>query len=279
MGKQKTYGEQMGILSYRLAGADATRAEKFMNALANDPKQAQVVLDYIKEVEDSASGYNLKLNGDGILDAVTVLETKSPELMENFKSSADIMEAILADRKALADDKVYYKTLQDASVTQKPSGQTLLDYDPIGTFDEKRKKAQLEVFAEKRDKILNAAKNSGALESITMDWGDGPLPLDATGIRTFQKAVGENLASFDQLYQYPQIMIPIMKEILDDSGSQNELEGFLTMNPSLTRTFIDIIPQASKDLLIQNSSDPQQIKEFDEVYGKGSAKFILDRRV
>ena len=279
MGKEKTYGEQMGILSYRLQGGDATRAEKFMNALANDPKQAQVVLDYIKEIEDSRSGAGFKLNANGILDAVSILETRAPELIENIKSSADIMEAILADKEVLADDKVYYQTLQDASVTQKPTGQTLLDYDPIGTFDEKRKKAQLEEFDKRRDSILNAAKNSGALKSITMDWGDGLQSLDADGITNFQKAVGLELASFGQLYQYPQIIIPIMKEILNDSESQNELEGFLTMNPSLTRTFIDAIPQASKDRLIENSSDPQQIREFDEVYGKGSAKFILDRRI
>lgn len=276
MGKEKSYGEQMGILSYRLAGADATRAEKFMSALANDPKQAQVVLDYIKEVESSRSGASFKLNGDGILDAVRILETKSPELIENFKSSADIMEAILSNKQSLADDKIYYQTLQDASVTQRPTGQTLIDYDSIGTFDDKIKKAQLEEVSTRRDSILNAAKNSGALKDVIIPYGGDNLPLNAENINTLQDSEKEGQFDFTQLYNIPEIILPLMKGILNDANQgQNELKDFFVMNPSLGRNFFNSIPITDLQDLMDGRTTSSN---FDTQYGSGAADFVISNR-
>lgn len=275
MGKQKTYGEAMGILSYRLQGGDATRTEKFMNALANDPKQAEVVLNYIKEVEDSRSGAGFELNANGILDAVSILETRAPELIENFKSSADIMEAILADREALADDKVYYQTLQDASVIQKPTGQTLIKYGAIPTYDDKVKKAQKDQFDGRLIDMLNSSKSESSLQNVTVNFGERDMPLTAENITIFQDAVNKNQASYNQLYNIPEIILPIIKGILDDSKSESELRDFLTMNPSIGRNFFNTIPlQEITDLIEGKTSS----SNFDTQYGLGAADFVISNK-
>ena len=277
MGKEKSYGEQMGILSYRLAGADATRAEKFMSALANDPKQAQVVLNYIKEVESSRSGAGFELTANGILDAVRILETKSPELIENFKSSADIMEAILSNKQSLADDKIYYQTLQDASVTQRPTGQTLIDYDSIGTFDDKIKKAQKEQFDDRLVSMLNASKSGNSLQNVTINFGQGDMVLNAENINTFQKAIKEGQADYSQVYNTPEIILPVMKGILDDSKSETELRDFLVMNPSLGVNFLTGIQNSTNgtnDLNALLVDRTMTDVDFDKEYGRGAAEYI-----
>ena len=280
MGKQKTYGEAMGILSYRLQGGDATRAEKFMNALANDPKQAEVVLNYIKEVEDSRSGAGFELNANGILDAVSILETRAPELIENFKSSADIMEAILADKEVLADDKVYYQTLQDASVIQKPTGQTLIKYGAIPTYDDKVKKAQKDQFDGRLIDMLNSSKSKSSLQNITINFGNQPdMPLTAENITIFQDAVNENQASYSQLYNTPEIILPIIKGILDDSKSESELRDFFTMNPSLGINFLTgINDSASGPNNIENLLNGSMTEtNFDKEYGLGAAEYVKSK--
>lgn len=279
MGKEKSYGEQMGILSYRLAGADATRAEKFMSALANDPKQAQVVLNYIKEVESSRSGAGFELTANGILDAVRILETKSPELIENFKSSADIMEAILSNKQSLADDKIYYQTLQDASVTQRPTGQTLIRYGAIPTYDDKVKKAQKEQFDDRLVSMLNASKSSRSLQNVTIPFGANQtgLTLDAEGIVIFQTAIKAGEADYSQLYNKPEIILPVMKGILDDSKSETELRDFLVMNPSLGVNFLTGIQNSTNgtnDLNALLVDRTMTDVDFDKEYGRGAAEYI-----
>jgi hypothetical protein len=134
-----TYTAEMTELSARVGDSDEGRS--FMQMMYIQPSKSKEVLKHIREWEKSQDG--LKLSPSGVLDIMRVIATGDKELLNSFKSNANILESVKG--RAILDDELYYGAIQDALVKPKYSeGFVAIDYDPIPNIDSTRIKTQNE---------------------------------------------------------------------------------------------------------------------------------------
>ncbi len=134
-----TYTAEMTELSARVGDSDEGRG--FMQMMYKQPSKSKEVLKHIREWEKSQDG--LKLSSSGVLDIMRVIATGDKELLNSFKSNANILESVKG--RAILDDELYYGAIQDALVQPKYSeGFIAIDYDPIPNIDSTRIKTQNE---------------------------------------------------------------------------------------------------------------------------------------
>ena len=254
MAKVPTYTGEMATLSARLGSSD--EAKVFMEAMYNDPSKAKDVLKYVRDVEKETG---LELTSGGVLDAITVLATQDAEIIDGFRSSADIMESVKGQK--ILDNETYYQALSDAMVIQPTTGFTALKYSPVPTV-------QTDVMKRQDDYLLN-------------QFGDY---IRADIMRTGEDKYQTYLNTMDELGGLtPKIREVYGRKFMEGiiQNKDNPLfRNAIRMNPQYQNLFKAVFPDVINQFYADyDNRGVEAINQFDAGFGFGVGQSLIDTRI
>ena len=256
-GKAKTYTADVSMLLTRLGNDEGSAYLR--QAIKNDPSVAP---DLVKTIAEKEKNSGVSMTSKDIVEAFTVLSTKSPSLLKSYVKEEDVLNTLGGG--AILDDTTFRQAVKDLSITEATTpGMSIIQTMPSGQGDPTRYKQQLDIvnarFVEKtkQDQIKKGTteEERGKLQGLL-------------GIYSEFNVIPPELKN--------KYGVKIIKEILDDN--EPIFNNVLQTNKEIARILDGQVPSVEVKLLLNNKDNPQVITEFDSVYGKGAAEYFIRNR-
>ena len=256
-GKAKTYTADVSMLLTRLGNDEGSAYLR--QAIKNDPSVAP---DLVKTIAEKEKNSGVSMTSKDIVEAFTVLSTKSPSLLKSYVKEEDVLNTLGGG--AILDDTTFRQAVKDLSITEATTpGMSIIQTMPSGQGDPTRYKQQLDIV---NARFVEKTKQDQIKEGITA---------------TEREELGKLLGIYSEFNVIPPELknkygVKIIKEILDDN--EPIFNNVLQTNKEIARILDGQVPSVEVKLLLNNKDNPQVITEFDSVYGKGAAEYFIRNR-
>ncbi len=247
--KAKTYTPSIIRLKNRLGNVEGSNI--IYQAIANDPSSASRLLEKINKTDKEV---NYEITPEQIVEFFPILQTGSPEQIEGYQSTGDIVEAMKGD---LSDNELYFKLYRAASIpAPTTTGTTVFGDKFIAKSQPEKINAQTKEF---NNTLMNLAMTE-------LQRGDNSELNQAVQMAK------------DGIYG-PLIKIYGPKALTSQNYGLPLMRDAMKTNPTISaiKNMLDSIPDDVKKVLRDNPT-AQRKQLFDKEFGIGAADYILGTR-